>query len=301
MYKNIIPGLLSFDTELKALNGFYFSDNFDFYNNIKKKSNFHYKLSIDSKLQISDKYDFRNGFYFRNLESYYYHHGLNLKFKYDYINKEFVFNKFYSLIPFEIGRIFPVGKVIADIIDLDLFLDGYIIFRASFCFQYKGQNIGIIAPSFNGKTTFLEKILNNKNARYISEDNLIIDIDKNVIYPTMSRTQNKLSSIGSRRKTDIRGVLSAGNTIYDGPVSLDKLFIIVNSTTKNQYRHHKTIFEAFFLKSLYFLEDFFVRSYIFENNLTFDVYQQISKIKNLNIEYKFLNIKNFNFNSIFEN
>ncbi|MEA1962843.1 MAG: hypothetical protein U9M94_01235, partial [Patescibacteria group bacterium] len=113
MYKNIIPKLVSLDTDLKKIKGFGFSENLDFYNNIHEENKFYYKVLIDDNIKIPSKYDFRGGYYFKFNGSWYYERkifkNISLKFKYDVKNKTFIFNKAYSIIPFEIGGILPVG------------------------------------------------------------------------------------------------------------------------------------------------------------------------------------------------
>lgn len=299
MYKNVIPGLVSLDTNLKNIKGFYLSSDLDFYKETKTEHLFHYTVSLDNNIEEVNCYDFRNGFFSKDEKFYYYNRGFNLKFKYDYKNKKFFISKLYSRLPFEIGRIFPIGKHIADMIDFNLFLSGFIVFRGSSCFNYNGQNIAIIAPSFNGKTTFLKKMLKKQNVKYISEDNLILNINDKKVYPTSPSNDGKMNFIGSGRKqSNFKKNLNANNIICEGNLPINKLFIIVNSADGNQCSS-KDFFEIFMLKSLYFLEDFFVRSYIFENKLTFNFYNQLLKIKKADIDFIFLNIKNFNFDLIF--
>ncbi|EKD42907.1 MAG: hypothetical protein ACD_72C00535G0003 [uncultured bacterium] len=65
MYKNIIPELVSFDTNLTNIRGFGISENFDFFTSVSQSHQFHYKITIDNQIGIPDNYDFRNGYYFK--------------------------------------------------------------------------------------------------------------------------------------------------------------------------------------------------------------------------------------------
>ena len=65
MYKDLIPGLVSLDTNINHINGFYFSDNFSFYKNIRYKNKFHYKISKKYNIDLPPKYEFRNGHYYK--------------------------------------------------------------------------------------------------------------------------------------------------------------------------------------------------------------------------------------------
>ncbi len=87
------------------------------------------------------------------------------------MNKVFYFNRTYFNLPFKIGGIFTVGEHISNMIDLDLFLNGYVCLRG-IAVKLNNKNIGISAPGFNGKTSLLKKLLRN-GAQYIAEDYLV--------------------------------------------------------------------------------------------------------------------------------
>ncbi|MFA4942599.1 MAG: hypothetical protein WC564_03125 [Patescibacteria group bacterium] len=300
MYKNIVPGLISIDTNLKKLNGFYLSDNFDFYPSLDKKNLFHYTVGVDNKLEIPIGYEFRDGYFLKNKDIFY-NHPPGIKLRFNRSKNEFIFNRMCSFIPFEIGRIFPAGRNIADLIELELFLSGYIIFRGSTCFLYNNDSVAIMSPSFNGKSSFLKKMLIDDKIQYISEDILILDVKSQVIYPTAPKEFSVSGSFKSGRKNIVLSDLLNTCNIINNPINLDNLLIVVNSTVDKSVSE-KNLFDAFFLKSMSFFENSFVKSYIFENNLSGYIYQQICNIKNdLTIKCKFINVKNFDFESILNN
>jgi len=292
-YKNIVPKLISFDTTLNQIKGFLLSENFNFYPQTTKQL-LHYKISIDNNIHIPNSYDFRNGYYFKFNNHWYYKRNItkyySLKFRYDISSNTFCFNKLYSKLPFEIGRIFPIGRHISDIISLDLFLRGYIMFQGS-ALNYKGKNICLIGPSFNGKTSFVKSIL-EKGGKIIADDIIILNLDKDTVYPISYQFKN----ICTRKiQKEISGITDNQNIIKQ-PVKIDKLFLIQNSINKEYNTKNKNLFEYINLCSLFFLKNNFIRSYIFEENLISTVYNMIIKIqKKDDTDYKFINLKNFNF------
>jgi hypothetical protein len=287
MYKNIVPSLISFDTKLNNLKGFYFADDFNYFPETKVKNKFHYKLILKNDIEIPNNYDFKNGYFFRKGQCWYYERKLSiftLKFCYDSENKNFYFNKIYSLIPFEIGHIFPIGRHVTDFIILDLFLEGFCYFGGC-AFRLKGKNICILAPSFNGKTSLITDII-DRGGKYIAEDLIILNIYKQTIYPTAVRTHllardidRKLAKKFDKTTTSIR------------VRKMDKLFLIQNHTNTLNKGTNKNLLDYFNLNSPFY-KNVFCRSYIFDNNLSIKISNQIKKLMLINYEYK--DIKNFN-------
>ena len=296
MFENIIPNLVSFDTKLRKINGFYFSDNFNFYPEIEAKSAFHYKIFIDDNITIPKQYDFRSGYFFKFENKWYYERKIGiftLKFCFDPQNKTFSFNKLYSLIPIEVGHIFPVGKHIADFINLDLFLEGYIVIRGC-AFNYKGNNFCVLGPGMNGKTTLVKDVL-EKGGKYIAEDIMIFNFKKNKAYPT-----SNVSNFRRFSNKEINFMLNKKKVISSS-VDINKIFLIQNSTSNNCKFINKGIFDYLNLLSLAFLKNHIIGSYICESKLTDEVFNRIDKLRLLNIAYKFKVISNFNFNVLLNN
>jgi len=296
MFKNIIPHLVSFETKLSKIFGFYFSDNFSFYQEINDQNRFHYKIVLKNDIEIPNTYDFRSGYFFKKGDYWYYERKIGiftLKFCFDSQNKVFSFNKLYSLVPFEIGHIFPVGRHIADLINLEIFLEGFIFFQGC-AFRYHSKNICIIAPGFNGKTSLTKMIL-DKGGKYIAEDRIVINYKENKVYPTNIRTDFFTRKINKKIK-----ILSMGKVIEISS-NINKLFIIQNSTNTKYNSIAKTFFDYLNLCSLAFSKNPVIRAYIFEENLSEILSNKINELKQLEIDYKFENVKNFNFDILIKN
>jgi hypothetical protein len=296
MYKNIIPELVSLDTKIKKLKWSYFLQNLDFYDDISYKNKFHYKMVINNDIEIPQIYDFRSIYFIKKGEFWYYQKKFlffNFKFKYDVKKRTFYFNRLFKIVPFNIGGLIPIGTYLTDIINMELFLNGYINYRGC-ALKYKNKIICFTAPGFNGKTSFLLRLL-GKGAKYISEDNLLIDFSKKEVYPTANIVLPKLYSRGLNRR--FKQKLNK-NQIITGKQKIDKLFLIQNSTRLNYSAKPKNLFEFTILNSLYFFNNFFIRSYLFENKLINKFDNKLEELKNTAINYEFISINNFNFNKL---
>jgi len=291
MYKNIIPGLFSIDTRLKKINGFYFFDDFTFYPRIETIERFHYQIFIDNNITIPKKYDFRSGYFLKFKNIWYYERKIGiftLKFCFDIQNRIFSFNKLYSLIPLEIGHIFPIGRHIADVINLELFIKDFISIRGC-AFSYKGNNICVIGPGMNGKTSLLSAILKN-GGKYIAEDVLILNFKENKMYPTSNINNfNRLSNKTLKTLLTYKEIVSK-------PLDINKIFLIQNSTNQDDDVVNKKIFEYFNLNAFQFLTNHFIKAYMFEKKLTDKIFDKINMLRSSRITYQFKLVKNFNFN-----
>lgn len=291
MYKNIIPLLISFETKLKSLNGFYFSEKFDFFDKVKKTSIFHYKIIIDDNIKIPSEYDFINGYFFNKGDCWYYRRKIGfitLKFCFNESNNTFSFNRIFLLMPFEIGHIFPIGRHIADLINLHLFLKGYLIFFGSVAINYNSKNILMIGSSGIGKTNFINLSL-NKGVRLISEGLAIVNLKKKILYPRHYR-----DFYGSKQNQILVKKISI-NQLITTPVKLDKVLLIRTSTNPTYSIEKRNFFDYFFYRSLFFLKSPYVNSIIFKNKLTRKVIALINKYKKRTINYYFKEITNYNF------
>lgn len=282
MIKTIIPQLLSLETDLNSVKGMYLSQNFSFYGTPSRPLKFHYKIRISNAIDDLKDFEFRQGFYkysngvwsyCRNLL------GLELKFRYDSEKKIFSFNKNYSKIPFEFGGILPVGKLISDIIALDLFLNDYVLFYGS-AFRYQDKNYGLVAPSYNGKTTFLNSII-QKKGQYISEDIVIINFEKNEVFPVGIRQKNFLRSTNKILSKSL-----AGKDLLVHKLKLDNLIFATNSTSAEKHlKSNHSLLDFLNLCSLTF-NSTFAKSYIFQNNLSQKIFNKTDKLRKIKIHYQ---------------
>ncbi|MFA5178379.1 MAG: hypothetical protein WC427_02355 [Candidatus Paceibacterota bacterium] len=293
MYKNIIPQLVSLDTKINGLNGFYLSENFNFFDLIDFKNKYHYKIIIKNDIQIPKEYDFRNEYFLKKGNIWYYERKFflfSLKLQYDYEKKIFYINRLYTLFPFTIGGILPVGTNISDFINLELFINDYILFRGC-SFDYNGTVACITAPGFNGKTSMMGDVLKN-GASYIAENNLLISFFEKKVYPTCPFIKNLWNLKGFNH---VLKRLFKKNILVKNSKNFTELLLVQNSTS-NIIAHNKNIREYLMLNSLYFLDNLFIKSFIFENGILSDVVAKIDKISIFDSDCKFVSIKNFKYN-----
>jgi hypothetical protein len=192
-----------------------------------------------------------------------------------------------------------MGRIIADVISLDLFLSNYVLFRGS-AMEYNGKKIAIISPSFNGKTTFVKSVL-LKGGKYITEDVLIfsprtlktfIACPKNMHpHPFLRRILEE-----GRPKTMLSEILHPGSICDEKKLELDEIFL-----TYNSYKPTKICFTDFFMRlSLLFMTNYFVRSLIFGENLSESVLSKIDKIRKTKFKHKIVAIHDFDYLSLLE-
>lgn len=295
--KNIIPELVSIDTDKKSLFGFSFSENFDFYG-FSRENKLHFKVVVGD-VTIPKKYAFKNGFYSKEGNSWYYDRKIfniiSLKFKFTPSERGFIVNKWYLKVPFCLGRILPFGKHVEDIISLELFLDGYIIFQGS-AISYNDKNICIIGPSYNGKTFALKGIVEKQKGRIISDDLVLVDFKNNLVYPM----PYKYKSLGVRKiqKKLSRIIAGAGNELINEPVEISRLFFVKNYTAECKDKIKENVFFEFIvLCSLFFLDNRFIMSYIVEEKLLEKFVERIEDLKKMKINNcHFINIRDFDYN-----
>jgi len=295
MFKDIIPNLVSFDTDLKHLSGCYLSTNFDFYGEIKNKNRFHYKIIINNDFEIPRIYDFRSAYYYKKDKFWYYQrniYSLILKFGFDSKNKIFYVNKLYTFIPFTMGGVFPPGNLITDLISLELFLNGITIIKGC-SFKINDKIVIILAPSFNGKTQLINSVL-KKGGQYIAEDIIAYDFIQKKLYPT-AFSYSLFSHIGrvkhdrTNRKKDYLRESQTNPEIF-----------FVQNITNNRYKSRKkNLLEIFNFQSLIWMRNPLGQAYIFEEKLTELIYKQILKLSTFKSQIKFKQINNFDYDSVF--
>jgi len=297
MYKNIIPDLISIDTNVKDIKGFVMCQNLDFYRNISKKLKFHYKIQLTNSIKPPEDYDFRSEYFIKKDNTWYYDRkflSFHPAFKYNSLEKTFYFNKEYFFIPFRIGGTLTAGEHISNIIELDLFLNGYNILRG-IALQKNGETIGISGPGFNGKTSLLKKALKS-GSKYIAEDYLILNLTEKIVYPTCPLGKENIWR--NRKINKELNILIKKNGYLDKSLKLDRLYLCQNSLSNKKKNNKKKLIDFLLLNSLYFLDNLFTRSYIYEGNLTERFFKRISELRNANIDYEFIDIHNFNYKFI---
>src|SRR2546429_1384206 len=291
----IIPDLVSIESSVKTIRGSYFFKELNLCPITNQKNRFHYKLNLQNNVYVPTKYDFRNGYYFKNGSYWYYQRTLfkniTLKLKFDPREKTFYFNRLYHLIPFEIGGIFPAGKHIADLINLDLSLSGFDVIRG-LAFRYQEQVICCVIPSFNGKTSLMKKILES-GGEYIAEDILVINHRDSTVYPTPPIGDNYGRKINSELRDEaIKKRLKKGQKI-------NKMYLLHNSTSSNEKNLGGIdFFNYFMMNSLLFLNNGFIKSYIFTEKLWDQILKKVDHAKRYQNKYHTLHIKEFIFDEL---
>jgi hypothetical protein len=292
MYKNIIPHLVSFDTKMKRIRGLFICRDINFFGKTEIKNRFHYKIYLTEKIKIPQRYDFRSEYFIKKDGKWFYERKiwfLSFKFMYDPQNKIFYLNKLYSLLPCRIGGVFMIGEHISHLISLDLFLHGFTIFRGC-AFQKNNRVSCIVAPGFNGKTTFLKKALDD-NGKYVAEDLLILDNEKDKIFPTCPFLKNYFLQ---DRKILLKKEIA--QKIIEIPLPINKLYLVQNLLGEKYKPKDKRIIDFILLDSMFFLSNNFIKSIVFEEALGDEILKKIIALENDNkFEYEFIPIKNFKF------
>jgi hypothetical protein len=292
-FKSIVPGLVSLDSCIKKIKGSHLLQNLYFYNGCEVRERFHYKLCVDNHILIPRTYDFRSEYFFKKDNFWYYNKtlfGLNLKFKYDVLNKSFCCNKLMLMIPFRLGGLLPMAEYFQGLINLDLFLEGLINLRG-FAFQYREKNYCFIAPGLNGKTSFLTDII-RRGGKYIAEDNLLIDFKSMEVYPTANA---RMARIYNRKTNRILENQLCRNNIVINKQKIDRLFLLQNSTSKEYLTKEKKLINFLILNSLYFLVgNLFIKSYLFEEGLMDKFLKRFSDIEKID-KFEFAQVRDYDF------
>lgn len=293
MYKTIVPNLVSVDTSIAQMKGLHFFQGFAFFSETGTPLPFHYRIVLKKKIDMPSEYDFRNGYYTRKGKFWFFERtvlGQTIQFSYDAGARTFYVNKvYYRTIRFVIGGIIPPLNLIVSIILLDLFLAGYVA-MSGFALQIDKKVVCVTAPSFNGKTEFLKKMLRERrDIVYIAEDSLIIDYKKFTVFPTAPAQKNFLFG---RKNMDDKHFSPYPNTHIEK--NIDRFLLWQNSTAKQGDITKKGILDFLWLNSLTFLNSIFIRSYVFENNLTNHLTQGMSELRLIDDKCMFMNTYNYN-------
>jgi glycosyltransferase involved in cell wall biosynthesis/SAM-dependent methyltransferase len=294
MHKVIILGLVTCDTRSNIIRGSNLFRKLNFFPPTTKKARFHYQLKQTSRITIPKAYDFRYHYYQRLEGIWYYQRkiifGISLKFSYNPSTKTFLFNRLYQLIPVEIGGIVPVGKHIADMIDLDLTLAGFMVMRGFACAD-GDQAIAVSAPPFSGKTTILRHAI-KAGKNYVANDILIIDPKDQTIFPTAHIDYNYGRSIDKKLDRNFR------NHQVSQPMKLSKLVCLYNATSGQTSEKRPTLADYIWLNSFFFLGSNFMRGFVFAENLEKIISDVRVKQKQAVLPCTFTYIQNFDYQSI---
>lgn len=183
MYNISIPHLFEIKTNNLNMSGFYLFDfkqqNCNLYLNPDKlaKTNLSYAYEVMANIEIPVKFDAKYAWYLFNDNKIYYKRPIlnkvSLNLIYDLKNKKMQVSPFYhSVIRFELGNIWPAGKILANYISYDLQKIGFGTFHGT-SFKYKEKTVCVFAPGGNYKTSLLKYFI-SKGAEYVSGDKLII-------------------------------------------------------------------------------------------------------------------------------
>lgn len=298
MYKTIIPDLVSIDTEFNFLKGFEMCQDFNFYQPVKTKHKYHYRLVLDNNFTIPSDYDFRSEYYTKKGENWYYHRQVSAwhpAFKYDSKTKTLFFNNHYLMLPLKLGGTLTLGEHLSDLVELDLLMDEYVCLRG-IAFQKNNQTICISAPGFNGKTTLLRNEI-EMGAKYIAEDYLIINTTKATVMPTCPIANNFFWRW--RKRSHEFAKLIKTNPLISESKKYDQLIFMENSQNNNYVPASKKIADVLLLNSLYLLSNLFIRSLLYDQALTSKLMLNVEKISKNLANSKFINIRNFDFSSIY--
>jgi len=295
--KTVIPGLLTINTKLHRIPGFSLSSNLNFFPQTSTKCPYHYSVKIDNHICVPKDYDFISGYFLKKDDSWYYERNIfglfKLKFSFNTRNKIFSFNKVFSLIPFQIGGIYPSGQLISEIIRCDMFINKILVILGM-AVSHKGKNYCVIAPSYNGKTTLENKILES-GGKYISDNLVIVDFEKNIAYPAAHT-----GKVFEREANQMVHSILTKTNIISTPVKIDKVIFMTNQMTK---KINKKVRPSDFivLNSVAFLYSLFGRSYVAEGSHTNKIIEVLKYFSDKLAQNSYINsIKHDSYEKIFK-
>jgi len=186
MRYNIIPSLVTIESDQKKIPWFTFSDSLDFFWFDDGQDNkFTYTYIVDSMLTGPDEYTYEYKVWFawflKKTLRYQYKIGpFKFVLKYDIINKIITVNSIMNRNYINYMWLFSPGKILSDIILWDIHMKGYYAF--DWCALKKGNDVVVLIWwSRTWKTTRVSNEV-EKDWLLISEDLLIID-PLMVVYP----------------------------------------------------------------------------------------------------------------------
>ena len=297
MFKVIIPNLVTFDTDLNELPSFVMCEDFNFFSPSIARAKFHYQIICSDKIETPKKWTFRSEYTFWEDGKYFYSRKFlfwNPTLCYDPVKKSILINNDYLRLPFHIGGIPTVGETISGLIELDLMLDGVLILRG-IAFSRVGEVIAISSPGFNGKTTFLkEEVMHG--SKYVAEDYLILGVEDEMVYPSCPLTKERwwrARGIDRRMKN-----LFNENNVISSPTRYKRLIFLENLKSSDKVGSKKTIDDYLLLNSMFFMSNYFVRSYIFDQSKGRLVYEKIHFFVKKLMNSEILMIANYGYKDI---
>lgn len=298
MIYSIVPDLVSLKTDQTSIPGFYLSEDFTFFGEAGQKSYpFEYSLFIDNFFEVPEEYDLRSGYFSRLGDIWYYSRKLGpieFKFSFNQKTRECRVNSLFMRVPFELGGVLPAGRLLSDIITLDLFLKGYHVFYGCAVKWPKKGATCLIGYGYNGKTSFVIKSI-EKGAAYIAEDLLVLDFKNKIVYPTAlcHKPQNfaRLPNKGLSKQLTNQNKVSA-------PIAIDSLKLIQNTTSQAESSVPKTLSDYIYPCSLLFLKSNLVRLMISDWAITDQITAGITHLQSQKDQISYINLHNFNYDSI---
>jgi hypothetical protein len=299
MHKNIIPGLVSFDTTLSRLSGCYISADFDAYPPIAGPNPFHYTLSVDKRMAFTSDYAFRHQYFYKSGSTWYYERrvppGIPLKLRYDGGSRTFRFNEALKLMPFSVGGIIPAGGHISDMIALDLLLAGYMLLRGS-AVAFGDRAALVVGPGFNGKTSFMARAI-EAGAKYVADEVLVVDIENRTVFPV-----SLAGNLGRSANMKLRRDFKEGSKALAAPVRFEKVFMIQNFRGgKTVASPDKSLLDYIYMLSLCeFYGSSFASAFAAEEGLTAGLFERFEKMKDLDWDCSFVRINDYDFGELLE-
>jgi hypothetical protein len=298
MYKNIIPGLVSFDTSLKRLSGCYISAEFEAFPPVREPAAFHYTLAVENSMSFPADCQFRHQSYFKSGECWYYERklplGVPLRFSYDPGNKLFRFNEMLRRVPVNIGGILPAGGHLSNIIALDLLLEGYVLMRGN-AMAFGDRAACVIGPGSNGKTTILNQAL-DIGAKYVSDELLLLDMERKKAFPI-----SLAGNLGRRTNMQLKRYLRDSGQAVTAPLEVGGLFLIQNTSGKQTgtASPEKDWLDYLYMLSLgEFYNSPFITAFVHEEGLTEELFERFDRVRNLCWDVSFVRVKDYDFSEL---
>lgn len=311
-YLIFIPDLVSIEFDKNEDRATFFRAQYELYGTTPMKLKFHFTINsnvIDdffNRIHHETIYRTYNSGISKNKMFWYSRKApfIASNFAYDGLNKSFYFreNIFYRNIfsKIRVGEFFYSKDIIREIINLTLFINGYISLHGMGIELSNGNVFLAAVPRDNGKTTFILSLL-NKNSndnKYLSDNTILINISARKCYPTAPSW-----SLGKKNSFDVFNILLKNKSlICRKSLSFKKIYFLIDSK-KNNFPLPKL--EDFFigLSSAGYI-NLLIRDYIMLNSMGRIVLDRMEKnIESLRKMNKFneieiLGIENFKYSDI---
>ncbi len=249
----IIPGLVSFETDMATLHCFPLSRDFSLYPRPLSPLPLHYTLQRQRLAPVTRE-TVRSGWYTWHADVYAYDRPfvagrLGLQVSPD---RTITCTPAFARIPFSIGGIRTAGELVFGQIAWDLFKAGYMLLRGCAWQDGKGRVQALVMPGMNGKTTLVASILGrDPDSLLIAEDLLVCKpVDAGVeIVPTAPFYKNQ-GRDANRNLKQHSGRICTG----EKPLVAEHLFFATNSTAGQAWTAREGLDFAL-TNGLFFLHD----------------------------------------------